>query len=332
MPIKQQLQVQAGTESGDWASSPATATVKRMGFRDFTLKPTVKGTLHKDLRRSMAPGHIATLDELGAMGSFDSLCLYDDIPYDLEGIFGVATPSGSGPYTRVYNAPVGIIPTPRAMSYYYGETGSTNVYRATGCIPTSLSIAGESGGTLSSKGDLLAHDIAAGASMASLSDRVVTPVQGGHVRVFLDAWDGTIGATELPAMFYSFELKVDTGRATDLYLGALTPGDWHEGEYKVNLNLSARFHTTTKALLDATLDGATNGLFQKQVRLLASIGSGGNQKSLQMDFAGSMLQAPELFKDRNGLLALDFAFDGTYNPTLGNYLIVTSTNGIAALA
>ena len=43
------------------------------------------------------------------------------------------------------------------------------------------------------------------------------------------------------------------------------------------------------------------------------------------------MQAPELFQSRNGVLSVDLVFDGVYNPTMSNWLKISTSSALATV-
>ena len=219
------LQTQVGKQTV-WATAVA-ATAKLMGIQDIKLNPNTRGKVYHDIRGSLAPGTIAALTEAMPDGKMSWLGLYDDMPYHLDALFGTATPSGSGPYTYTYAAPIATVPSPRIQTCIYGD--ATNCYRLTGMLPSKVVIKGSNGGPMMGSSDIFAQLFDAG-SLAGLSDRAVTVAMGDHVAIYIDAWGGTIGTTAIAATAFTYEITIDTKRKPDQYLGSLSPSSYHEDD------------------------------------------------------------------------------------------------------
>ena len=324
MSVKDLLSIQVGKES-TWGTS-AAATAKLMGIESITLSPKVKGAVNADMRGSLGPGAIAYIQAMEGAGKLTTKVLYDDWPYWMDAIFGTATPTGAGPYVYTYTAPSTSAPTSRMQTIYYGD--ATGTYKLVGALPSKISIKGESNKELTAAIDLIGKSVTAG-SLAALSDRSVSPVMGNDLTVFIDAWGGTVGTTAIDTTAYSFQLNLDTARAMQTYMGSLTPGAYKDKRFtfaKNTLKLSLEFNATSKAYLDSIIGGT---LSQYQVRLKATTGT---SAIWQMDFAGSALEAPELFTDKDGVCTLDLTLSATYNSTLGSWCTGSVTNSVSALA
>lgn len=323
MTLKTLLYVQAGTESS-WAS-PAIATTQLMGLDSFNLLPVVEAALKPDLRASPALAFAAALNNLSAQAAFSGQQLYEDQCYWLDSLMGLATPSGSGPYTRAYAAPITTagVATPRFLSLYKG-LGAT-AYRLVGGLVSQLTFKGSSKGVAQVSGLVLGQQVQSGVSLSPLSDRAVSAVMGDHLSLYLDSWAGAIGTTPLTATGFSYALSLQTNRSLRHFLNALTPGAWLEAHWGGRLTLTLAFNAATQPTLDALLSGS---LQQQQIRLRAANGLGSIS---QFDFAGTLLESPHLFDDENGQATLALHYGSTYNPNLGNWFKASVTNGLATL-
>jgi hypothetical protein len=226
---------------------------------------------------------------------------------------------------RTGGAPTTIaVATPRMMTAIYDDPGGAGTYKALGLLPTKLTLSGKQGEEMMLKADLLAKQVTTG-TPAALSDRSVAVVMGSDTKIYVDAWGGTIGTTEMATMSYSYELSLDAARSLKHYLGALTPGRYKESKWDGELKMLLEFNATSKAFLDALLAPA---LFQKQVRIKATTGA---SAIVQLDFAGTAEDTPQLFTDDDGVSTLEFTLKGTYNSTLANWFAYSVTNQVSAL-
>jgi hypothetical protein len=320
------LQIQIGKQT-NFTTPLAAPTAKLMGVTNLTLPPGVTAMLHHDRRGSIAPGYLANVAEVRPEGiALEQLGLYEDSCYLLDNFFGEATPSGAGPYTRDYAAPIGAVPAPRILTMVYGD--ATNCYAANGLLASKLSIKGENGKPMTITAECIARDIGTDA-LAALSDRTVNVAMGDHMAVYIDAWGGTIGSTAIAATAYAYELTIDAKRKGDIYLGALSAASYHEDDgaegWTGSLKLSLELNAASKAQLDALI--ASTAVYQRLIRLASTSGT----NVLRFDFAGMSEKAPDLFSDRDGVATFDVELTGMYNPTLGNWCKVQSVNSVSAL-
>lgn len=328
MPASPLNQVQVGHESA-WATAQATATAKLMAVTDANFEPVVETYLPSERRGSLAPAHNAALSRVMGNGSIDADASYEDIGYYLEALFAVPTPSGAGPYTRVYNAPLTAQATPRSKTIQYGQTGG--IYRMEGALVNQLTLSGESGAPMKISSKWVGTRVVGGA-LAALSDRSVNLAMGDQAKLYIDTWAGTMGGTEFAAAQWSWELNINPNRTYNTSLGSLYPISWHDGDnskrWEGDLKLSLEFNATSKAYVDTFL-AASPAMLQRQVRIKYSNTA---NYDVAIDFAGVASASPKLFDENNGLMTMDLTLTGLYHATVANWLKITVINQSATLA
>lgn len=316
------LQLQRGKQTA--FATAVAATAKCAGVTKVSFKPVIKNDLRKHIRGSMAPGYLSVITEIGATGSIEEDLTYEDAPFDWDGLCGVATPSGGGPYVYAYSAPLTSKATNRLDTFIYGNA-TDGVYKLTGAVINKYTLKGNKQGLSTVSKEYLAYDVTTG-TLASLTDRVVNFVAGADTVIYLDAWGGTIGTTALSATMFDYELTIDTKRATKRHM-TIRPDTYKEPSWDVKLKLDMEFNATSKAFLDALLAVTPNAAFQKQVRIKATSGTA----IFQVDVAGTQDNMPEVFTDTDGVSSVSIELQGMYNPTLANYLKASITNSVSAL-
>jgi len=324
MSEKQLLEIQVGKET-TWGT-PVTPTAKLMGVVEpAKLTAGVKTLNLPEQRGSHAIHYNSVLSEVRGSGSLPNMYVtYEDVCYLLDCLFGQATPSGVGPYVYDYAAPLTSNPSPRILTLMSG--GPDGVYQLAGGLINQLVISGESGQPLKMSADFIGQDVATG-TLAGLSDRTVNIAMGDHVVLYIDAFGGTIGTTAISTIFYSFELAIKNERSTKLGLGALTPSGYREHGWSGTLKMTLEFDATSKAYLDAIV--GASAVFQKLVRIKSTLDA---NHVLQLDFAGTMLDSPEIFTDKDGTITVDINLEDTYESTFANWCKAQVTNQVSALA
>lgn len=298
--------------------TPVAATARLMGLVEAAFRPVPVTEVLPDLGR-YSPSPNALLLAMSAAGSITIYGTYEDLPYILDGIFGEASPSGSGPYVYAYTAPIASAATPKKYSIEYGASGAA--YVISGGLMQTLRIAGAAAGYWEVSTDILGETLAT-VSLASLSDRAVNPIRMADTLLKIDAVDGTVGSTAGGSLI-SFELNVDTARHLKQFAGSLTPTDHGESKWSGTLQTVLEWNSTSKAYLDALFTAKV----QKQIEIEAT--SGSNVATLQ--FAGTLMGEPELWGDRDGNMIIELNWEGTFNSALGNWLKASVTNGVDAL-
>lgn len=315
-------EIQIGKETV-WGT-PVAPTAKLMGIESCKIKPINEAILLSSLG-SLVPGRNASLTKVAAEATLGGEALFEDLPYWFDGLFDEATPTGAGPYVYTYSAPDGTEPTPRIFTLTHGDNAGSYVYGMEGGIVSKLVISGKTGEAWKFQADLIGEQVNTDA-LASLSSRAVNAIMAHMTDLYIDAWGGTIGTTQITGPFFSFELTINTNRAIYHSLGSIMGVGYREAKYNGTLKLSLELDATSQAYLDAIL--AASAVFQKQIRIK---GSSGASLIAQLDFAGTAMKSPETFTDQDGVTTLDLELEGTYNSTLGNWLEAEITNGVTTL-
>lgn len=318
-------QIQYGKETV-WGTSVA-ATAKAMDTLDIKIKGGVKSKVITTRAGSLGSGHLAFLESVRPTGSYKGVATYEDMLYWIESLFGIATPGGGPNYTRAYTAPTTAVPaSPRLMSLYYGNTND-GVYKMLGTRATKFALSFASNKEVEYSVDFVGKSVATG-TLAALSDRAVNVIGGNDLTIYLDTWAGTMGSSAFATTAYEGTLEIDTKRATLPYLGGIGPGVVSEPEWDATLKLRMEFNATSKALYEAMLNAGAGALFQKQVQLKFTTGA---SAIFQIGFAGSSEELPEIYDERDGMCAVEFALTRQYHTTFANWCKVDSTNAVSAL-
>lgn len=321
-------QLQSGQQTA-FGTANATATAKLQTVSDFKPSADLMAVIVDQHYASLAPGYNTILNGHSGAATFETQAeSYEDINYWLGALFSFAAPTGIGPYVRAYAAPTTAMVTPKFLTLQYGQSGF--ITQLDDCSVATLTISGANNAPVQVGGSLLASKAGVG-SLAALSDRSGQGViMGHHGALYIDSWTGTVGTTEITNSAFAWELTINANREYRGYLGDLTPVAWQDNPWTGQLRLSLEVDATTAAFL-TTILASPNAILQKQIQLKYAVGTGVNEKIFQVQFAGQSLQAPELFTDRNGVLACDLVMDGIYNSTLGNWLKVNTTSGTAVM-
>lgn len=323
MPMSDAQVVQIGKES-TWGTA-VTPTIKVAGVSDASINPTVDTRVIATSRGGFAPGSAAAITNILAGASLKQEALYEDMAYWLENMFGTATPSGAGPYTRTYTAPAASAPTPIPWTFVYGDP-SLGAYKMPGALITSFTLSGKVGDTVQLALEFSGVNASA-TTTAALSDRTVYPLMMHHLGgVYVDTWAGTVGTTTMPYTLYGFELKVETPRPTRRYAGSTVATTYNQRKWSGTLRLDMDYNASSKNLYD--LVTAATAPVQRQIRLKFSDTA---NRDLQIDFAGTVVEAPKAFDDDDGVVTLPMTFQGTYNSTLATWLKMVLINSIATV-
>lgn len=330
-PILDRHEVQLGTQGtsdSDWPDSVAP-TVRLHGIQDITMTSLAEAQMFEELRGSLAPGFESEMIRDGAAVSMDGIALYEDVPYMLDGLFGLATSSESSNDTdfwqRDYSAPLQVYDTDLGSpSIYTIVHGDSDVYGVAGGTLVDFSLSAEDGGPTTYSANFIGDQVA-GDALASLSDRAVSAIMGDHWQVFIDPSTDAVGSTEIANTAFSFNLEVNSNRELLYHLGNLTPSNYRDARWAGSLTMELELTAAMKTELDSIINAS--GPIKRVVRLKATSGS----QILQIDFNGVVLGNQEVLTDADGVITLQLALDAEYSSTLSNWLVMESHNSVQTL-
>jgi hypothetical protein len=325
MPATALRIVQMATEN-TWGTAE-DATVRLMGVTETSLsvadevyQPTFIGTL--------APAIVTAQMSQHGEASVEQVASYQDVCYWLDGLMGASTPSTAPgtTYVRDYEAALLEITDPVEYTMEYGTTGAE--YNLAGALVTSLGIAGEAGGMWECTVEIMGKTVSATAMTTGLLTREVDLIKMADTKLYMDAWTGTMGTTEVEATLISFDLSADPQRHLKYFAGDTNPGGYGDSNWESQLVTVLEFNANAKALVDELV---TPSLVQRQIRLKAATGTGATAREAVIDFAGTLVDGAELFDDRDGNMTVSLTWNGTESTQLGNFLKASVRNELATL-
>ncbi len=150
----------------------------------------------------------------------------------------------------------------------------------------------------------------------------------GHMgALYIDPGSDTIGTTPITNQAYSFSWNVETNRKFLTHVGNLNPSGFREGKWEGSLSLSIEASTDTLPYLEAIIE-STNAMPEKNVRLLFTCAT---DSIVTLDFAGVLLESPELYSDEDGVVTLDFELAGQSNSGLATFAGAAVYSTVATL-
>ena len=270
---------------------------------------------------TLAPAVDARVTKRGGGVTLPLIPTWEQAHYFLDAAFGAASAvdNGDGTYTREYLAPTSAAPSVPGLTVIHGS--AEGVVKAIGALAKSLGLTADGAEHLKLNWEGIAYDTQEG-SLASLTAPSVTPIMGHQGKLYLDAWTGTIGTTEVTAAKFSCELSVDF-QAENVHGCAMYPAGVRYGTTDGGLRISLDYEGAASDL--TAILGATDQAVMRQVRLKWTY----NTWSLTVDFAGAYASAPKMFADNEGVVSADLELAPMYHPTIGTWLKITLTNGVA---
>jgi len=324
MAVTDLIVVHLGQES-TWGLT-TRGTVKLMGVTDSNIS-VAQEVDQPDIMGTLAPATVATQQSIHGEGSIEQQASYQDICYWLGSAFGGTASSAAANTTYMWrhSAPLGTKKTPKWYTVEYGPPGGE--YEMVGSIVSGLTISFEAMGTWEVSVDLVGKSIAAAAkSTAGL--RTVDLIRASDTALYMDTWAGTIGSTAVAATLISGELSLNPGAHLKTFVGSISPGSYGVAKWEGQLTLVLEFNASAKAIVDALLAPA---LIQRQIRLTATTGSGTTAREATIDYGGTLVDAVELYGDRDGNCTIETVWNGTYRSRFLNWLKIGVKNELATL-
>lgn len=321
---------QMGSES-TWATAVAQ-TAKMMMVRDARVMPIVNDRVFgNEMRGSLAPAYVAMIGGEAGAGYLEQTATYEQILYHIESLMGIDSPSGAGPYTYEHEAPLtAIVSSVRDQTFAWGQGSDVfSLLGAVGQVMNFKVVAAEEDSEAVVRTDFIGKEVVAD-TLDSLSDVAVNPIMASHFAVYVDAWGGTIGSTQLDAAVTGIDLTVAANNRLTRHVGSTKATSYQQRKWQLSQNqlkLSLEFTSDVNAIVDAIIAGS---VAQRQIRLKASNGA---NLDFQVDWAGTIRgNSVNLFTDDDGVTSLDLTLRPTYNSDLANWLKFTTINGNASVA
>ena len=328
------LVVYIGKESV-WGTEAPGSFYKVPALTDVTLSPAIEVGDFPTLE-GLAPIYSAAVVKDGGEASVSGILNYEDLPFWLNSLFGadavpVTVPGTPTAYKYVYAGPHdSAVASPDMFSLYYGTT--VEGYQLLGAMVSTLEMSGSSGEEVQLGLGFIGKQVATEATAATgttVGDRSVTLAVASDISLWIDDDLGsTFGTTQWTCTAYSFSLSLNSNRNVIYALGGIAPCSSYHQRFDGTLDLSLEFpggDDNTKDLLEGLLSGPT--LQQQCVRL--EITTGDDDHVILIDFAGTLMDAPDVFTDSDGISTVDMSWKGTYDSSNGLWCDIDVTNLIA---
>ena len=320
-----ELRVQAGTAAGatlaDKFVAETTPTVLLRGVEEMSMRATPNVETLNDMSVGLAGSATAVVRGVAAGGGVQGWSSYEHLPYWLDNLLGLATPTGVGPYVRAYAAPTNTAPNCRILSLVKGDS-NVGAYQMVGALLTRFKLRMEPEADLRFDGDLIGNKLVSDA-LEALAVPAVNPITAAHVAsIRWDTFAGTMGATTLTNCTLRFmEIELRPDRKSRACVGTLTRDRYVEGPWTGTLKVGLEFNAATKIDVDAVIGGS---LTQKQFEVNFADGP----RAAKFQFAGTVNEDVEIFSDDDGVVTADFSMERTYHPVFGNWFKASITNGV----
>lgn len=273
-----------------------------------------------------------------ATGSWDAEVSYEDIMIWLAGGIkgGVSPTTASSVSTWVYTPSMSAPNAPTTYTIIYGD--NVEAEKANYVVPTELNISGAIDEPWKLKASLVGQTISSPASFAAISP--TAPGSSPEIalmnksKIYIDAYGGTVGTTQLTGTLISFDWKLTTGfvpdKTADNALG-FTKIVQDKSTRKLTLDLVAEFQktdTSDKGILNEKSHWKNN---VPRIIRIETIGSavGASNKAIKLDTYVLYTDVSAL-EERNGISTVRIQAEAAYNSTATTDMKVTVINGVSA--
>lgn len=253
---------------------------------------------------------------------------YEQVCHILEAGCKTATPSGTGPYTRVYNYPYSGT-TVNTIKTYTIETGSATVsadqYEAEYAFVEDFEFSGAFGEAWTMQSNWLARQMTQASFTSSLTAPTVNEALFNHCLLYIDASGGTIGTTQKTGVLTAANVKVKTGlMQVPVGDGALysVAHKWTQPEITFSITLE---------LEDGSIVATERGIYRSNgTRLIRLKTSPSASLQFQIDIAGKYDSVSD-YENSDGNTTVTLEGHGVASSTDSLSLTFTMINGVAAL-
>lgn len=304
-------QVQIGKES---TRGTRVATVREL-IDSTTLD--LQGEPVISEKRGMGSRAVLTRDITGqsGMATLEQDATYNNLPVIFNSLFGTATPSGVGPYTRTYAAPDGSDPTRSFFTLLKGDASDVN--SLAGAVCSSAKITAGVGEYVTISSEWVGTEVGGDTLDAVSPPTTLTYVLPQHLTVSLGALGGAL--TALGCDLISFEMEINTNTTNRGGLGQLAPCDFNMGELEITVSMTVTADNATGKALYEALRGTSPSLTKQDMTVLFSEGV---NNSAQFDMPVTLTAMPNLYGDEDGVATVEMEFSA--------YLDLTGTTSFSS--
>lgn len=320
--IKQLQKKQIGKETS-WGTAVAQ-TIILAGVEELTLADGFEVIGNKEIG-SLAPNQRggAIVAVMGS-ASMKQRASFDHVGLIFDSLFGTATPSGVGPYTRTYNAPRTAQPTRSFFTLHNSYNGLAG-HSLLGALASSLTM------TIEAKQYVMLDVGFVGRNQAqdttdSLSESSVAWMLAHNTTLSLGTYGGSLSALDCKVkrveFIFNSNTKVNHG------ISSIEGCDYNYGDVECKLKFVAETNdSATLAIVNAMM-GPTPTLVKREAQIVVDDGT----YSLDLDFSGMLATPPSLYTDIDGVSTFELEFDADFDSStnLTSYVDIELINNVAS--
>lgn len=254
---------------------------------------------------------------------------YEQFPHILEAGILTATPSGSGPYTRVYAYPTdNTVPTPKPYTIEtFNAAADNDCLEAEGCLVEEFNIEGNAGEAWKMSANWFGRQVTPTTPTSITTLVAVEEALVPKTALYIDATGGTIGTTQRSGVFMGGSIKVTTG----LVAVPIGDGQLYHLTYKwtrpsITFSLNFELQDDTVSVVAAERAIRKSGA----IRLFRLLISGTSSRAITLDFAGKYDTVGN-YENSNGNTTVRIDGHAVYSSTDDLFLEATVVNGVATL-
>jgi len=255
---------------------------------------------------------------------------FEQVPHILEAGVKAATPSGAGPYTRVYAYPTdNSVPTPKSYTIEtYNNLADVDALEMNGALVEEFTFEGNAREAWKMSATWFGRRPVT-TTPTSLSTLVtVEEALIPKTLLYIDATAGTVGTTQKAGVFMGAQVRVKTG------LIPLPVGDgnlyhstykWTKPEITFTVTMELE-KDSTASMVSTERTAFTN----RSVRLFKLIASGSGSKSFSMSFAGVYDSVGD-YTNSDGNTTVQLSGHAVYSSADALFWSCTVINSVATL-
>lgn len=242
----------------------------------------------------------------------------------LMGINGGVTPTGAGT-PKVWTFVPGTSLDPATLEWYDGARG----WESGGVYVTKLKFAGSVTDEATVEAELFALNMEQTTITAGLSERTPDFIEGWETSLYIDAFEGTPGTTQVTGTLINWEVEIDNQLARKYFAAnTLNSGAIPMGELEIKAKLTFEASAAAAATEFSNWDAATKRLVRLEFGQNEVI-DGSDKKFVTVDVPGAW-DAVDLGGDDEGTRTYEMSLQYIYDPTNAFGLQIVCQNARSA--
>lgn len=259
-----------------------------------------------------APSDLVQITRREVTLTLDVTPTYEQLHRILEMIFGRVTANdlsgvGSGPWERVYSAPINTSVDPVFYTIGRGQNNLFYVYDSCAVQQARFAYSMDNGFTATL--DILARDETTGTYSSITRPEGYTPFPVLNANIYIDPATNAWGTTLIPGTLREATVSVNTNLHYKYFPGDIRAQGYGMGKWEVSITGTFEMNSTIKSLYDEFLTLPPD-IPNKRVRLEFNKDS---SHILEIDLYGTLAVDGDVWDDADGNVVINFRFDAAYD-------------------